>query len=485
MDGRIKELVKSYFEKKGLPFEPALTFVDAVIKDNFSDINSRADIKNLKTRLAREVHLNIPIVSANMDTVTDAKMAVALARLGGLGFIHQFFTLEQRVKEVQKVKRADNALIEKPVCIDPWNTLGRAKKKMKEYGISSILATDDYGYLCGIITSRDYRFKNDDSLPVEKVMTKMPLITAHVTISRKEAEEILEKHKIEKLPIVDHCGRLVALISAKDILKEKEFLQAARDQRGKLMVGAAIRLNADYLAETEQLLKAGTDVILLDTARANSKRVRDAVKTIKSKFQSAPLVVGNIDTPEAALMLIKAGADCLKVGIGPGSACKTREATGVGVPQLTAVAACAAVARKYGLSLIADGGVRSGADFAKALVAGADAVMIGSLFAGTDESPGEIFQDEGRRWKMYRGSASVEHQFDRMNSGSLDSMRSPEGVPRRIPYIGPVKAVAEELVGGLRSSMSYVGARDLGEFWKKGKFIWQSRSGYEEGKPRV
>ncbi|MBI3046359.1 MAG: IMP dehydrogenase [Candidatus Harrisonbacteria bacterium] len=480
----LEAAVRRYFKTKGLPLQPALTFADVAIKDNFSAIDSRSDIKNLKIRLAGEICLNMPIVSANMDTVTDSRMAIALARLGGLGFIHQFFSLEERIKEVAKVKRADNALIEDPVTILNTATLGEAKERMAEYKISSILVVDEFSRLWGILTSRDYRFQYDDGLLIEKIMSWMPLVIAAPNITRDEALKIMDKERIEKLPLIDNRGLLKGLITSKDILKEKEFLQAVRDRRGKLMVGAAVQLNADYLAEAEQLLKAGTDVILLDVARANAKRVKEAVQKIKSRFPKAPLVVGNIDTPEAALMLIQAGADCLKVGVGPGSACKTRETTGVGLPQLMAVVSCAAVAKKYGVSLIADGGIRSGANLAKAFVAGADAVMIGSLFAGTDESPGEIFQDEGRRWKMYRGSASAEHQFDRMESGSLDGMRTPEGVPRRIPYTGLVKSVVEELLGGLRSSMSYVGAHDLNEFWKLGKFVWQSRSGYEEGKPQ-
>jgi len=251
-----------------------------------------------------------------------------------------------------------------------------------------------------------------------------------------------------------------------------------------LLVGAALRLNAEYLREAELLLAAGTDVLLLDTARANSKRVRDAVKAIKFRFPEAQLVVGNIDTPEAAAMLIAAGADGLKVGIGPGSACKTRDATGVGIPQVTAIVSCAAIARMHSVPIIADGGIKCGADLSKALVAGAQSVMVGSLFAGTDESPGEVFRDANQQWKMYRGSASAEHQFDRIESGSLDAMRAPEGVPRRVAYTGPVKGVIDELLGGLRSSMSYVGAHDVNEFEKFGTFVWQTVSGYEEGKPK-
>jgi len=484
-DRFLKLLVKKYLKKKGLPEQPALTFSDVVIQDNFSSIRSRSDILNLKTRLAADIWLNIPIVSANMDTVTDSKMAIALARLGGLGFIHQFFSLENRVKEVAKVKRADNAVIEHPEKIKRSATLDKAKKIMEKCGFSSILVVDENNKLAGILTSRDYRFKNNGRIRVESIMTPMSLITAGPDITRQEAEALMEKHKIEKLPLINENGEVVGLITAKDMLKEKSYPNAVRDSKGRLRVGVTIRLNADYIHEAEELIASGADVLLLDTARANSKLALDATVEIKKKFPKIALVVGNIDTPEAAMMLIKAGADCLKVGIGPGSVCKTREVAGVGIPQLSAIACCAAIAKKKNIPLIADGGIKNGADLSKALVAGANAVMIGGLFAGTDESPGEFFRDANQQWKIYRGSASLEHQFDRIEFGSLDTMRTPEGVPRRIPYTGSVKNAIEELLDGLRSSMSYVGAHNLNEFWEKGKFIWQTVSGYEEGKPRI
>jgi IMP dehydrogenase len=482
---RLKALIGKYFSKKGLPKRPALTFDDVVILDRFSDIRSRSDILNLKTRLAKNVCLNIPIVSANMDTVTNSKMAITLARLGGLGFIHQFFSLNERAEEVNKVKRADNAIIDDPVKIGISATLGEAKELMAGFGISSILVVDENNKLAGILTSRDYRFKHNGNIGVKTVMTPMPLITASPALSRPEIEKLLEKHKIEKLPLIDKNGAPVGLITAKDMLKERSYPNAIRDEKGRLCVGATLRLNADYLHETETLINAGADVLLLDTARANSGLARDAVISIKKNFPHVPLVVGNIDTPEAANMLIKAGADCLKIGIGPGSACKTREVAGVGIPQITAIASCAAISKKGGIPLIADGGIRNGSDLSKALVAGVNVVMIGSLFAGTDESPGELFRDANQQWKIYRGSASLEHQFDRIEFGSLDAIKSPEGVPRRILYTGSIKTVIDELLDGLRSSMSYVGARNLNEFGKKGKFVWQTTSGHEEGKPRI
>lgn len=481
---QLERLVKQYFEKKNLPLDIALTFSDVVIRDNFSSIDSRSDIKNLKAHLAREIYLNIPIVSANMDTVTDSRLAIALARLGGLGFVHQFFSLEDRLLEVEKVKRADNAVIDEPVTILPDIILKEAKEVMDRYQVSSALVTDKDRQLLGILTVRDYHFKTDDSLPVAKIMKPMPLVVAGPDVTRKEVIKIFDQSKFEKLPLVDKKNRVVGLMCAKDIAKERAFPDALRDRKGRLMVGVAIRLNADYLKETAVLIAAGTDVILLDTARANSQRVRESAEKIKRKFPRVPLVVGNIDTPEAALLLIKAGVDCLKVGIGPGSACKTREAAGVGIPQITAVAACAAVAKKYAVPIIADGGIKGGSDLSKALVAGADTVMIGSLFAGTDESPGEVFIDGGQRYKMYRGSASAEHQFERRQAGSLEGVRAPEGVPRRVLHRGPLQLVVGELIGGLRSSMSYVGAPDLASFQKIGKFVRQTNSGLQEGKPQ-
>lgn len=481
----IDKLVNDYFEEKGLPIRPALTFDDVQIINNISDIFSRSDIKDLKTPLSRNFSLNIPIVSANMDTVTDARMAIGLARLGGLGFIHQFFPLEQRIAEVMKVKRADNALVEHPSTILYSATFKEAKEKMAMNGVSSLLVIDEKHHLKGIFTSRDYRFRTDGNLLVSEIMKSMPLITALPGISRKEAERILEENRIEKLPIVDKNGLLKGLITAKDILKEKEFPNAIKDTKGRLAVGVALRLNSDYMDEARKLVAAEADVLLLDTARAGSIMVGEAVKKIKKAFPKTTLVVGNIDTPEEVEFLAKAGADCLKVGIGPGAACKTQEETGVGLPQIYAVSSCTAMAKKMGVYIIADGGIKNGACLAKALVAGSNAVMIGSLLAGTDEAPGILLKKGNQLWKVYRGSASFEHQLDRMKTGSLDAIRNPEGESGLIPYSGSVKSVLDGLTGGLRSSMSYVGARDLGEYWKKGKFVWRTNAGRDEGRPRV
>lgn len=482
----LRGLINSYFRKKGLPIQPALAFRDVVIYDLFSKTPSRAGFfYDLKTSFAGDIGLHIPIVSANMDTVTDSRMAVEMARRGGIGCLHQFAPLLKRKEEVAAVKRADNARIENPITIKKYADFGAAKQVMDKYGISSILVVDENGIFCGILTSRDYRFIRDGSISIEKLMTSDSLIVERSNISKERAREILEREKLEKLPLVDKNGRVAGLITAKDIIKEREFPMAVRDRNGRLRVAVAVRLNSDFLKEAEVLLEAGADVLLIDTARANSELARRITAEIKKNFSQSLLIVGNIDTPEAALMLIEAGADCLKVGVGPGSPCKTRQVAGVGIPQLTAIAMCAAVARKYKISIIADGGIRGSDDLAKAIVAGADAVMIGSLLAGTDESPGEMFREGNQQWKMYRGSASLEHQLDRIEFGNLDRVRLPEGIQHRIPYTGPAKAVLDELLEGLRSSMSFVGAKNLEYFWEKGKFLWQTSAGYEEGKPRV
>ncbi len=486
MQKNVKRSVSDYFRFKGLPLQPALTFSDVTIKTRYSDIRKRSDLENFRVSLSQTFSLNIPIISANMEDVTDADMAIALARIGGLGFIHQFFPLEERVKEVQRVKRADNFRIHDPLTIISTATLGEARAKMNEHGISSILVVNELKLLCGILTSRDYRFKNkrDDHLPVSKVMCSGQLVTAGPNTTLEEAMEILEKHKIEKLPLVDSRGLVHGLISAKDIEKRILFPHAVRDKNGRLAVGVALRLTADYIEEARQLIEAGADVLLLDTARAGSSIAVEATKKLRRKFPKSVLIVGNIDNPEHVLLLAKAGADCVKVGIGPGARCKTRMVAGVGTPQIYAIAACSAVAKAEGIFVIGDGGIRGSDDFAKALVAGADAVMLGSLLAGTDESPGLLIRKGNQLWKQYRGSASLEHQLERIKKGSLDEIRNPEGESAPIAYAGSVSYVIKNMLDGLRSSMSYVGAKNIHELQEFGEFLWVSNQGYEEGKPR-
>ncbi|OHB20748.1 MAG: hypothetical protein A2939_00130 [Parcubacteria group bacterium RIFCSPLOWO2_01_FULL_48_18] len=462
----------------------AVSFNDVCIIDRKSDIASRRDIGNFKTRLARDIFLNIPIVSANMPDITDSRMAIALARLGGLGFIHQFLPIEKRVEEVKRVKRADSSIIEKPITIRFSERLSDARALMDAYQISGLLVVDEEGKLVGILTSRDMRLQEDLSLYVKEAMTPMPLVVGSPDTTKESARVLLRQYKVEKLPLVDKAGKVAGLITAKDIIKAAQYRSAVRDKKGRLLVGATIGAHRNnILSDVDQLVKAGMDVLLIDTARAFADPVEALLKEIRAAFNELPIVVGNIDRPEAALMLIEAGADAVKVGIGPGSACKTREETGVGTPQLTAIAECAAIADEHHIPVVADGGIRVGADVAKALVAGASAVMLGSLLGGSEEAPGEAFYEEGKKWKIYRGSASLEAQLSRMDGGGLDHVRPTEGIQRRVAYRGEVSSIIEDLVGHLRSSMSYVGAHTLDEFKALGTFRRQTEAGYLEGKP--
>lgn len=482
----IKEKIAEYFFCKGLSTEIAAAFNDVFIVDLKSDINSRGDIKSLRTRLAKDIYLNVPIVSANMPDVTESKMAIALARLGGCGFIHQFMPIERRVEEILKVKRVESEVIESPTVIMKEKNLGEAKKLMAQNQISSLLVVDNDGKLIGILTSRDIRFEQDQQAMIEALMTPLDkLITAAPDISIGKAREMLKKTKIEKLPLVNAEGYLKGLITAKDILKSQH--KSARDSKRRLLVGATVGIKdtEKIMNEINLLSEAGTDMILVDTARGFSNRVEELIKAIKIKFPAMPLIVGNVDNADGCSMLIEAGADAVKVGIGPGSACKTREETGIGAPQLTAVAECVAVAKDFNIPVIADGGIRCDADFAKALGAGANCVMLGGLLAGVKESPGEPFYDEGKQWKLLRGSASLEAQASRIDQGSLDHIRPSEGVPRRVPYKGELAVAIADMLGHLRSSMSYVGAHNLEDFRKKVKFRMQSIAGYMEGKPQT
>lgn len=491
----IDRLVQEYFKYKGLPCQPALTFDDVIIQERISSIASRSDITSLRAQLAKNFFLNIPLVSANMDTVTDSKMAIALARLGGLGFIHQFSSLEHRVEEVKKVKRADNTIIENPATINYRATLRDAKELMEQYQVSCLLAVNKENALVGILTSRDIFFEENLGVRVEDLMTSVingKFVSALAGISNEEAMEILRASKVEKLPLVDGQGKVVGLMTAKDILKRRMFPNAARDEKGQLLVGATLRFKGDCVKEAEVLLEAGADVLLLDTARAGSSSEKTDLaveKTfrIKKQFLNAVLVVGNTTNPEAVALLAKSGADCVKIGVGPGAGCKTQEVAGVGAPQLHAIAECAAVAKEAGVYLIGDGGIRNSACLAKALVAGANSVMIGSLFAGTDESPGLLVWDrkENKLVKKYRGSASLDHQLERVKVGDLDAVRNPEGESGEVPYMGSLASVVSSLLDGLRSGMSYVGAHNLDEFQELGRFQWRSQSATEEGRPRI
>lgn len=480
----VQSLIRSYLSDKGLLSDVALTFEDVTIIDLKSDIPSRSSITDTRAHLGKDIFLNIPVISANMDTITESRMAIALARLGGIGFIHQFLPIERRVEELKKVKRADSGVIEHPLTIGPSATVRQACETMNAFQISGLLVVDEEtGTLVGIITSRDIRFETIGEKRVAEVMTHS-LITAPRGTTVEQARVILKKNKIEKLPIVDEENHVIGLITAKDILKIQQFPNALRDQKGHLMVGATVGVSKNYGEEAEELVASGADLIMIDTARGFSTRLEECVKTLRRTLgDRIPLVAGNVDTPEGALMLIDAGVDAVKVGIGPGAVCKTREGPGVGIPQITAIAETVAVARAYGIPIIADGGIRGGASFCKALAAGASAVMLGWMFAGCDETPGEPFYESGEKWKMYRGSASLEFQLSRLDRDEQEKIRASEGVPRRVHYKGETSLVVNELMSYLRSSMSYVGAWTLEEYRRKTKFRRQTVSGFEEGRP--
>lgn len=477
--------VETYFKEKGLPLDIALTFEDVTILDLKSDVPSRSSITDTSSRLTKNTFLHTPIIPANMDTIAGGKMAVAMARLGGFCFMHQFLPLEKRIAEIKKVKRADSGIIENPLSIGPEATVAEAQQIMDNFQVSGLLVVEPSSEkLVGIITFRDIRFEPHESKRVVEVMTHPPLITAPPGTTLEQARIILRKNKIEKLPLIDENERVRGLITAKDLLKTEQFPKALRDAKGRLMVGATVGVGGDFINEAGELVKAGADAILIDTARGFSTRLEEAVKNTKTALGEDLLIVaGNVDTAEGALMLIEAGADAVKVGIGPGAVCKTREGPGVGVPQITAVAECAAVARPRNIPIIADGGIRGGADFCKVLAAGADAVMMGWLFAGTEETPGEPFYEDGEKWKIYRGSASLEFQLSRVDREETEKVRAPEGVPRRVRYKGEVSAVVQELMSYLRSSMSYVGAWTLEEYHQKTRFRRQTTSGFAEGRP--
>jgi IMP dehydrogenase len=479
-------IVKKYLSKKGLPFNLGLTFEDVTIIDQYSAISSRADIPKIQTRLAEGVILHAPIISANMDTVTESKMAIALARLGGMGVIHQFLPIQKRIEEVKKVKRADNFIIENPISISADASIRKAKKLMELYQISTLLvAQESTKKLLGILSNRDTRFETNDERPVKDIMTPMPLVTASPLISVQEAKKIFHATKKEKIPLIDANGYIKGLITAKDILKTTQFKDAFRDKKGRLGVGVAVGIGDEMLSETEQLLDAGADMIIIDTARGNSERLVSKIKEVRKKFgKDIALMAGNVDTPDGVERLARAGADCIKVGIGGGAACKTRRGPGVGIPQVTAIATAAAMAEKMKCTIIGDGGIKNSSDFCKALGAGAYATMIGGLFGGTEEAPGKVFYEDGKEWKVYRGSASVEFQLSRLDRNDPEkALRTPEGVAKRVPYKGSVQFVVQELMGHLRSSLSYAGTPTIDEFRHKARFLQQTLAGLEEGKP--
>ena len=449
-----------------------LTFDDVLLVPQKSEILPRDT--NVGTYLTKSIRLNIPLMSAGMDTVTEARMAIAMAREGGIGIIHKNMTIEQQALEVDKVKRSEHGVITDPFFLSPVHAVSDALELMERYRISGVPITDEKGKLIGIITNRDLRFETNVSKKIDEVMTKENLVTARIDITMDEALEILKQHKIEKLPLVDDDFMLAGLITIKDIEKSIQYPSSAKDSSGRLLAGAAVGVTTDMLERVAALVKAKVDVVVLDTAHGHSKGVLDAVKKIKREYPSLQVIAGNVATAEGTLALIEAGVDAVKVGIGPGSICTTRVVTGIGVPQITAVIDSAAAAKKYGVPVIADGGIKYSGDITKALAAGANVVMAGSLFAGTDESPGEDILYEGRRYKVYRGMGSL----GAMDAGSKDRYFQentkkyvPEGVEGRIHYRGPLGEVVYQLIGGLKSGMGYCGAIDIPTLQETAKFV--------------
>ncbi len=461
-----------------------LTFDDVMLLPAHSTVLPR-DV-DLTTRLSRNITLNIPLVSAAMDTVTEARTAICMAREGGLGFIHKNLSIEEQAVEVDKVKKSESGMIVDPITMRPNQKIREALDMMAKYRISGVPITKANGKLVGILTNRDLRFETNLDLPISARMTKRNLVTVPVGTTLEEAKEHLKHTRVEKLLVVDNERFLKGLITIKDIEKVRKYPNACKDSLGRLRVGAAVGPTADVEARVEALIKAGVDVIVIDTAHGHSQAVIDAIRTVKGNFRGVELVVGNIATAEAAEVLIKAGADAIKVGIGPGSICTTRVVAGVGVPQITAVSNCSAVAAKYGIPIIADGGVKYSGDLTKAFAAGADTVMIGSLFAGTEESPGDTILYQGRAYKSYRGMGSIgamkEGSKDRYFQEDVESEVKlvPEGIEGMVPLRGPLSANIHQLLGGLRAGMGYTGCTTIRELHKNARFIKITGAGLKE-----
>jgi IMP dehydrogenase len=465
------------------------TFDDVLIEPKRSSIVSRKDV-NTGSYLSRRIRLSIPIVSANMDTVTEANMAITMSRLGAMGIIHRFMTIEEEAEQVRRVKRAESFIVSKPCALEQNRTLREAQMLMKEYGIASVIVLDKEGKLVGILTSRDTRFEENLDVAIVSLMTKKEnLITATPTITLQEAKEILRKHKIEKLPLVDSNGYLKGLITAKDILKTTQYPSALKDEQGRLLAGAAIGVTGDYKERAQTLVDAGVDVLVIDIAHGHLDLCIETVQTLKKMIpDKIDIIAGNVATKGGTRDLIEAGADAVKVGVGPGAACDTRQVAGAGVPQLSAILECAEVACRENIPIIADGGIKDSGDIAKALAAGASSVMIGRLFAGTDESPGQSIIRKGRRYKIYRGMASLSAASDRAQrdgSTRFENLISvvPEGVETEIPYQGSVVDILFQLEGGLRSGMSYCGAKTVQELQGKTTFIVITEAGRKESLP--
>lgn len=469
----------------------ALTFDDVLLVPGYSEVLP-AQVE-LRTRLAGNLYLNIPVLSAAMDTVTESRMAIALARQGGIGVIHRNLAPEAQAEEVDKVKRSEAGMIVSPITLRPHDTLATAEAIMSRYHISGVPITDEDNKLVGILTNRDTRFVTPGPQSIAQYMTSENLVTAAVGTTLEEAKAILHRHRIEKLPLVDENGRLKGLITVKDIMKKLDYPLAATDGQGRLLCAAAVGVGENGLARLDKLVAAGVDVAVIDTAHGHTAIVLDTVREAKARYPQLPIIAGNAVTATGAEDLIRAGADAIKVGIGAGSICTTRIISGVGMPQITAVMESAAMCRRYDVPCVADGGIKYSGDIVKALAVGADSVMLGSLLAGLEESPGEIILYEGRRYKVYRGMGSLGamqgHGADRYASALADNTRSerdklvPEGVEGQVPYKGTLGDVVYQMMGGLRSGMGYVGAANLVELRQKAQFIQITNAGLRESHP--
>jgi IMP dehydrogenase len=478
--GREEEIVRDRPFDYAIP--EGLTFDDVLLVPGKSDVlPTQVDTR---TFLSRRIALNIPIVAAAMDTVTDARLAIAIARQGGIGFVHRNMTIERQAEEVDRVKRSESGMIVDPVTIGPEMSVRQALDIMNKYKVSGLPVTRGQR-LVGILTNRDLRFERNLDQPVSNIMTKENLVTVPVGTTLEEAERILQRHRIEKLLVVDKDFNLKGLITVKDIQKKLEFPDATKDEQGRLRVGAAIGATGDYLERAQEMAREKVDVLAIDTAHGHATRVMDAIRAVKHALPEMQLVAGNVATAEGTRDLISLGVDGLKIGIGPGSICTTRIVTGAGVPQITAVAECSRAARGSGVPMIADGGIKFSGDITKAIAAGASAVMIGSLFAGTEESPGETILYQGRTFKSYRGMGSL----GAMEAGSADRYAQetaergksvPEGIEGQVPYKGPLAGLVEQLVGGLRSGMGYCGVVNLKELQERSRFIRISSAGLRE-----
>jgi IMP dehydrogenase len=460
----------------------AYTFDDVLLQPAKSTVLPN-DV-DLTTRLTKDISLNVPLVSAAMDTVTGHRTAITMAREGGIGIIHKNMPITEQAKEVEKVKKSESGMIIDPITVETGQSVGDVKEIMKKYQISGVPVLSN-GKLAGIITNRDLRFVSDLDLKVEEAMTSKNLITAKPGITLEQSKALLHEHRIEKLLVVEDTGCLKGLITIKDIEKVKKYPNAAKDERGRLLVGAAVGIGGN-LEQVELLIKAGVDIVGLDSAHGHSQNVINTLKEIKASFPDLPVIAGNIATAEATRDLIKAGADCIKIGVGPGSICTTRIVAGVGVPQMTAIHDCAKAAEKYDIPVIADGGIKFSGDLTKAIGIGANVVMIGSLFAGTEETPGETFLYQGRTYKGYRGMGSLgamnQGSGDRYFQGNIESSSKfvPEGIEGKVPYSGPLSDMLYQLIGGLRSGMGYVGASNIEELRKKARFVKITPAGLKE-----